>query len=1032
MVYNPPRAQQINTNRGLGGYFSQGAQRVSGGPTQSSRVISSKYGAYNDPSKAERSAQQQEKLDTAAVTNFVKFFTGDNVTDKIEGFLTNQAQTQVGELLANEPDLAAAYRAGDEDARATIAALNPKAQNLYEGEQARLITSDYLERYAVLMSSNTRLTDPSLNDEERATLRSELKGEAAEKSGLAAMQPFFLTKFAGTLAEQESQVDLEVNRKYRKRQKEQANTRLGDAQAQQDQLLSVAFGAAESQGTSAEDQAANIQTGRQAIYDQLRKKTDEIPVATRSEYFSSHVDGIIRNVNQLLMNEQFDEAESLIEYYKDISKEPLIIDGIDYFSQKTSDGRMWSQVIVALEGKVDAAGDDYKTGKVNTRIDALITRMAEQPRADFSQEILAELQYAMANGKPGDVSRVLGVMNQVDTILSKPTKQEEVVMAELLMRIGKPGQTREQQITAAVNSGLPADQLIPVLGSIRDRSDDDDRDVENYIDILKDTVDYEETVTANLKGLVLDEEGNPIWDQLSAGDQKIVRARFEAVFQAELTKAVQDDINRLINEGADYNDELVQNVVATAWTNVTKNTAQIINDSVDNKSLGLKRDAAPDPSSSTTAPGQTPLGDNSGSNNEPWKGQQSMLQVYFEYIRKQKRKGVSDPKLLYPPQLIKDLKAQKLLTDDDFKNPAKAKKILDKALLNAVTSLEKPQEGGGNRKTRVYPDPRKSFQEFMDPNYRDPGTQSFALPGTERPFEVASSEFVDNSVPDPATVEPFLQEVFPDSFSGVGGPTEQEEKITPQAMLVAGLARSVGVGPISSLMEQVAVGAPAQAKEFKPEGVINTDSVGEFVKMMTGQRQLTARARPQMQLNGNVVTETLPVALKTDTHPYFIAIGISEGTRTRNGGYTQNYYGHGDPGDGNFNRGTVSGGRNETRGMSPKQVDQWWMRKLTGQSLMFAPILRSFGVKENTLIYHRMMYNYLDLYVQSPVAASDFVVAAPNILRAGGSIEVIAKARADSYRDPRSGKLMTSFRSYQDLLTDQRSRAGSFDYKKRL
>ena len=348
-----------------------------------------------------------------------------------------------------------------------------------------------------------------------------------------------------------------------------------------------------------------------------------------------------------------------------------------------------------------------------------------------------------------------------------------------------------------------------------------------------------------------------------------------------------------------------------------------------------------------------------------------------------------------------------------------------------MESLEKPEANG--RKTKVYPDARKSFQQFMDTNYRDPGTNAFAAPGVGPQIATATPEsFVDNSVPNPADVEPFLQEAFPEAFTGVGGPTEQEENISPRAMLVAGLARAVGVGPIAQLMSDLSTGAPAQAQEFNPEGVVNADNAEEFVKMMTGQRQLTARSRPQMQLTGNVITETLPIAMKVDTHPYFVAIGISEGTRTRNGGYTQNYYGHTDMGDQNYNRGTVSGGRNETRGMSPKQVDRWWLRKLTGQSLMYAPILRSFGVKENTLLWHRMMYNYLDLHVQSPLAASDYVITTPNILRAGGSVEVIAKARADSYRDPKSGKLMTAFNSYQDLLKDQRSRAGSFDYKKRL
>ena len=50
-------------------------------------------------------------------------------------------------------------------------------------------------------------------------------------------------------------------------------------------------------------------------------------------------------------------------------------------------------------------------------------------------------------------------------------------------------------------------------------------------------------------------------------------------------------------------------------------------------------------------------------------------------------------------------------------------------------------------------------------------------------------------------------------------------------------------------------------------------------------------------------------------HELFVMVGVAEGTRTASGGYTKAYYGHTDPGDGNYNRGTVSGGRGSS--MSP-------------------------------------------------------------------------------------------------------------------
>ena len=185
------------------------------------------------------------------------------------------------------------------------------------------------------------------------------------------------------------------------------------------------------------------------------------------------------------------------------------------------------------------------------------------------------------------------------------------------------------------------------------------------------------------------------------------------------------------------------------------------------------------------------------------------------------------------------------------------------------------------------------------------------------------------------------------------------------------------------------------------------------------------------QINGNAVTRILPIAITQDTHPYFVAIGISEGTRDKNGGYTKNYYGHTDPADGNLNRGTVSGGRGPTKGMTPKQVDRWWMGKLTKLSLRAAPVLKAMGIKQNSQLWHRAMYNYLDLHVQSPLAATSFLQKVPEALRAGSRIEAFAKIRVDCYRNPSTGKLESAF-SYSQLLADQRSRAGSYDYRKRL
>jgi hypothetical protein len=58
----------------------------------------------------------------------------------------------------------------------------------------------------------------------------------------------------------------------------------------------------------------------------------------------------------------------------------------------------------------------------------------------------------------------------------------------------------------------------------------------------------------------------------------------------------------------------------------------------------------------------------------------------------------------------------------------------------------------------------------------------------------------------------------------------------------------------------------------------------------------------------------------------------------------------------------------------------------------------------------------------------------PSVIANGITIEAIAKARADSFINPVTGRLEAGGfgNSYSRLFADQRSRAGSFDYKKRL
>ena len=244
-----------------------------------------------------------------------------------------------------------------------------------------------------------------------------------------------------------------------------------------------------------------------------------------------------------------------------------------------------------------------------------------------------------------------------------------------------------------------------------------------------------------------------------------------------------------------------------------------------------------------------------------------------------------------------------------------------------------------------------------------------------------------------------------------------------------------GSGPqsmqyVDSFLNMVAGVQPSFARERgldngTPEGLMALRKAWQG-----GQQGLKTEPLPQVPVDAPARYTT--VAINNDQHELFVMIGVSEGTRTASGGYTKAYYGHSDPGDGNWNRGTVSGGRGTNA--SPQQVDQKWMAQLTGLQVKVRPALLAYGLKPGTQGFNRTMFNILDLYVQSPLAAQGFINNLQPVAQQGFTIEAIAKARADSYFNPSTGRLEAGGfgNSYQRLFQDQRSRAGVYDYRRRL
>ena len=171
-------------------------------------------------------------------------------------------------------------------------------------------------------------------------------------------------------------------------------------------------------------------------------------------------------------------------------------------------------------------------------------------------------------------------------------------------------------------------------------------------------------------------------------------------------------------------------------------------------------------------------------------------------------------------------------------------------------------------------------------------------------------------------------------------------------------------------------------------------------------------------------------------HPFFVAIGINEGTRRADGGFNPAYTRHVDPAEsgpaaGAINKGTVSS--KDSKFATPEAVDQHWTKHLARVQTKYESTLSSYGLVAGTADYNDIMFNILDLEVQAPAAVEDFVKSIPSIIAENVTPSVIGKYRAEAFYVPGTRTLNAPGfnNNYNLLLLDQRLRAGTFTLKRR-
>lgn len=151
-------------------------------------------------------------------------------------------------------------------------------------------------------------------------------------------------------------------------------------------------------------------------------------------------------------------------------------------------------------------------------------------------------------------------------------------------------------------------------------------------------------------------------------------------------------------------------------------------------------------------------------------------------------------------------------------------------------------------------------------------------------------------------------------------------------------------------------------------------------------------------------------------------VGAAEGTRTIDGGKTDNYYGHSDPGNGIWNRGTFSYQFGNQENLSPDEADRRQLKKIKRihESVM-RPKAEKYGVAPLTLSEE---INGIDLINQAPLAVTEeggYIEQLAEVKKKGLSGEAaILEARVQAFWDPEMGRWdAPGLRAYDDISKEE-------------
>jgi hypothetical protein len=987
MTYSRPGTSEVNA------FFRPATpNRVAGAPDQ--RVSLGPSGPLLDnrnASVAGRNAGQG----FAEVASFLDQF-NKTAAPIYNAYADEQAKKQAGELFTNM-DVATLFRSGDPKARDAIRALNPRAETIAFESLAQGLGADYQQRLAVDTANNQVLKNPQSTEDQKAAEWAKIRATAMAGSGLQALPQEYVAPLAPLLVQSEAAVrgksyealtanvvqdqDTKIRRKI--------STDLEGLTASREQLL------------AAQDfDGAVAWKGRSKQYIQdLYKYYAKEGIYTSGMFAKQIAQSLAERIDFYVARNDFDKADALLRNVDWMAEDGIVLgegtaSPVNLFDLPINDaGRTLGSYVSDAMANLKPRQEEYDRKQALNQALPLFTRMAQGDEGARAQ--LEAMLPQLANSAE-TLSSLVSMSGQMQSYGQQPNQAQLEKQLDLEQSLNDPNRNQAEFAQRIRGSDLTLQQKISLMNR--------------------------NTQPADSRMANVAVARNESADEIEEAAQQITRAQLrQPQFQGADAKTLLEENRRKLRIQATRQTE--ERITSSDKPVSREDTLSIFRNELEALRNSRMRGAG------ETAPQALSFDQRvMGEVNEVQANMQRMGADGYQTIK------------VFPQSVIDGAKARGVPLD--YRN-------VQKYFLNRIGAVK------NSKGDEQFPNPQETFRQMIQkiPPVQGPSTrgttgqQSLSIPmdamsafgmGMVQPGNALASlasllgkvgiDLGGGS----AAASTASRAPKPSSSQGAVKPQQQQAQPARQSPPQQELARQVvggGLAVLARVSDAAPSSAPAAAKPNLADMVINSENLAAMASLWRNERPMSVQTPALPQVVASAPATPVPLAINTDRHPIMVAIGINEGTRTPDGGYTQAYFGHRDPGNGKLNVGTVSG----QQGGSPQSSDRRWMGMLTNTAVKVTPLLQRMGIPQSSVGFNRLLFNALDLAVQAPAALPDFLKRLPRIIQAGVTIEAIAKARADSFFNPATGRLEAGGfgNNYARLLADQRSRAGTFDYRRR-